>query len=137
MSESLEHSLLVEKAYRYICDQLDSSCQGSVLCDKPGYKRPFGIEGNYIPDVYYLDWGDVLFIGEAKSISDFDSKHSQMQIEKYMQECAAFSGDATLVISVPYKIIPHVYNRMRKLKKRNNFLFKIVILNENGAPLTV
>lgn len=131
MAESQAHMDLVKIAYEYIESIVPEGMKGLIQCDTPITSRPTKVVGGYIPDIYFWN-GDLLIIGEAKTLNDFDNKHSKMQIEAYFIECSKFFGKGTLVLSVPWQLVFSVKNYVRSLRRKYNSNFDIVVINELG-----
>jgi hypothetical protein len=136
MSESRKHVELVKIAVDYIIDVVSPELRPQVQYDSADTKRPPMIKGNYIPDVYF--WNkDLLILGEAKTIDDFERPHSKNQFESYLEECEAFFGHAILVVSIPWQLVPTAKNYFRKLKHEKGWGTPVVIVNEIGRRFEV
>lgn len=136
MGESRKHIELVQIAVEYVKSIVPAEMRMLVQYDSADTKRPPMISGSYIPDVYF--WNSTLLIlGEAKTVDDFERKHSHDQFKSYLQECNHFFGDSFLVISLPWQLVPTAKNYFRRLKKEMNCSTAIVILNELGRRFEV
>lgn len=131
MSESREHAELVKIAVEYVKTLVPCEMRSLIQCDSADTFRPTMIEGKFIPDVYF--WNkDLLILGEAKTITDFDRKHSQDQFKSYLEECEKFWGKSILVISLPWQLMLTAKNYFRRLKMEQHFKTPVIILNELG-----
>ncbi len=128
MPESRSHMDLVQVTYNYIKQILPNDYSCFVQVDSPDTKRP-GIVEDFVPDVY-LCTSDLIIIGEAKTIGDFERSHSKAQYRAYLNTCMNFNGTSILVISVPWQVTPSIKNYLRRLKEELNAKTKIVVLNE-------
>ena len=128
MPESRSHMNLVQVAYNYIKQIVPSDYSCFVQVDSPDTKRPVAV-GDFVPDVY-LCTSDLIIIGEAKTIGDFDRPHSKAQYREYLNSFMNFNGTGILVISVPWQVTPSIKNYLRRLKEELNTKTKIVVLNE-------
>lgn len=131
MAESKAHMDLVEIILEHVEGIVPCHLQSIIQCDSPTTSRPTKVIGGFIPDLYFWN-NDKLIIGEAKTIKDFDNKHSKAQIESYYLECMGFYGEATLVMCVPWQLVSSVKNHMRILRKKYGGSFGITIINELG-----
>lgn len=136
MSESRNHIELVKVAYHFIKGFVLQDKQSLIQIDSTSSDRPMTINGRVIPDIQYWD-GDLYIIGEAKTINDFDNKHSKMQYDVYLKECEDFQGKAILVVAVPWQIVNTAKNYFRRKKKNLGADFDIIIINEMGVWFSV
>lgn len=127
MSESIEHITLVKCIEQYVKSSISRELYDFIEIDNGGIK-PSRV-CNYIPDIYFR-WGDLLIIGEAKTINDFDRKHSKAQFEAYIDECRWFNGTSTIIIAVPWVLVITAKNYFKAEKEKMNFGGKIIILTE-------
>lgn len=131
MGESREHINLVNTIVEYAKSIVPIEMRTLVQYDSADTKRPPKIGEKYIPDVFF--WNrDRLIIGEAKTINDFDRKHSQEQFIAYLNECDSFSGQAMLIICLPWQLAPTAKNYFRRVKLEMDSATSIIILNELG-----
>lgn len=131
MAESQNHIDLVSIAFTHIKSMVPANEQCLIECDFPSTSRPTKVINGYIPDVYYWN-NNRLIIGEAKTINDFDNKHSKNQIESYYRECTQFSGNSYLVICVPWQLVFSVKNYIRLLKRMIPGDVDVTVINELG-----
>lgn len=131
MSESRKHIDLVKIAYEKISTMIPCSNVVFIECDSSDSSKPTRVIGNFVPDIYYC-YGNQLIIGEAKTVEDFDRKHSLQQYESYLFECENYPFDSALVVSVPWQIQLTAKNYFKRWKIRNNGKTEILIINEMG-----
>ena len=136
MSESRNHVEMVAIAVDFIKTMVDPDYHAIIQYDSADSSRPTKVIGNYIPDVYFWH-ADQLIIGEAKTINDFDRPHSKDQYEAYMRECKGFFGKASIVISVPWQLVPTAKNHFRRLKKDAGADVTVIIINELGRHFEI
>ena len=129
MSESRKHMDLVQIVLDYAKSVIDTDLHGIIQYDSPDTSRPPRLIDNYVPDVYFC-YKDLLIIGEAKTLDDFERVHSKKQFQSYIKECAAFPGHSIIVIAVPWQLIHTAKNHFRRLKLDANISTKIVVINE-------
>lgn len=136
MSESRSHIDLVATVVNYVKKLVLPDFHAIIQYDSPDSPRPSKVIGNFIPDVYF--WNkDLLIIGEAKTLKDFDKRHSLDQYRAYMQECKNFWGESILVIAVPWPLVITAKNHFRRLKKEFVTDVSIFVLNELGEVFKV
>lgn len=135
MSESRSHIELVQVAKNYIIDSIPEEYSIFVQMHSADTQRPQVLE-SFIPDVF-VEIPDLLMIGEAKTINDFDREHSKAQFDVYLNKCDSFHGESCLVISVPWQIVPSAKNYFRRIKKRREYTMDIAIINELGEVAMV
>lgn len=129
--ESQSHVQLVNIAIEYIKNILPEEYYIFICTDTMGHNDRVKVIGNYIPDVYYC-YNNQLIIGEAKTINDFDRKHSKKQFIAYMNEFLTFQGETTLVVSVPWQLVLTAKNYFLRLRREMQVDVNVVILNEIG-----
>ena len=135
MGESNIHVQLVNIAYDYIEKIVPEGCNHFIQKDSPDDSRPPIIDG-FIPDVFF-QFGDLLVLGEAKRIDDFDRLHSKKQFEAYMNYCRHFCGKSVMVVSVPWQLVMSAKNYLRLIKNRTKQKTEVVVINESGKWWTV
>ena len=133
MAESLAHMDYVTLVERYVLNKVTHQQRGFVFVDNPSsaYKPP--MIGNYRPDVYFHH-SNLLIIGEAKTIRDYETKHSKEQYIAYLDECQKCQGEALLVLCSSWTISFSYRTLMKYIKRQNGFDTKVVIISENGIP---
>lgn len=136
MSESRSHIKLVAVAFNYIKSIVPENTVSLIQADSADLPRPSKVVGGFIPDVFFWD-RDLLIIGEAKTINDFERNHSKDQYQAYIVECLSFHGKAILVISVPWQLVSTAKNYFCRLKSRMLCNIEIVILNEIGRSYVI
>ena len=136
MSESRNHIDLVAVVVEYIKTIIAPDLHTIIQYDSADSVRPKMVVGNYVPDVYYWH-ADQLIIGEAKTIDDFDRRHSREQYAAYITECKNFFGNSTFIIGVPWQIVATAKNYFRRLKKEFDTDIRIIIINELGRHFEI
>ena len=133
MAESKAHMDYVSLVEQYVLKKISSEQRGFIFVDTPSstYKPP--LIGNYRPDLYFCH-NNTLIIGEAKTIKDYETKHSKDQYVTYLRECQKFPGDALLVLCSSWTISLSYKTLIKYIKRQNGFDTKIVIISENGIP---
>ena len=135
MAESRSHLDLVQIALEYIKGITPSDAMHLIQVDSPDTHRPLMV-GAFIPDVY-LETSDLLIIGEAKTLKDFDTKHSVAQYKAYIERCDSFPGERCIVVSVPWQLTSTAKNLFRRLTKEQGLDIKVVVINELGKAIQV
>jgi len=119
MSESIAHIKLVKDLKKMVMDVIPSDNWCLIQEDTPeSLNLPPLIEERFRPDIYY-QFENLLVIGEAKTGYDVSRKHSRAQYDSYLRECAKFSGNAFLFLSVPWLEEAEASNIIRLLKKKH------------------
>lgn len=134
--ESQAHINLVNVALEYIKTIIPQDDIGLLQIDSAGNESATRTNRNYVPDIYYC-YADLLVIGEAKTIDDFERLHSKEQFQSYIDECNSFSGDSILVISIPWQLVPKAKNQFRRMKNNQNIKTRVIIINEMGRRFEV
>lgn len=134
--ESQAHINLVNRAMEYVKRIVPEGEHIMIQSDSAGSSSEVRVLGNYVPDVYYCD-GGFMIIGEAKTIDDFDRKHSRDQYDAYIDECQLFEGDSCLVIAVPWQLMISAKNYFKRIKQKKNLNIQIIIINELGKEMIV
>ena len=129
MGESRNHIELVSIAYHCALTFVPKGMECLVKADTADSEKPSHIIDNFIPDVFYWH-DDLLIIGEAKTINDFDKPHSKAQYKAYLQECQNFSGKSILIISVPWQLMISAKNYFKLLSRDMGKKIRIIIINE-------
>lgn len=137
MAESQEHIRLVNLVYKKVCKLVPESKTCLVEKDSPENRKVgYNVQG-FIPDVYY--WQNNLFIiGEAKTLKDFSSRHSKLQLRAYIDECQKFIGTAYIILAVPWPLKNTALNYFRKIRNNedvNNS--KFIVVDELGSEFEV
>ena len=133
MSESIEHNELVRKLYRKTLELVGKDEQPFIKADLFECEKPSLTFSNYIPDLYYIG-KELLIVGEAKTVNDFNNEHCKKQLEAYFKECKIFMGKSYLLISLPWELMVTAYNRLLRMKsglKADKIV--IIILASNGV----
>jgi hypothetical protein len=100
-------------------------------CEKPSL-----IYDNCIPDVMFCYKG-LMIIGEAKTLDDYNKKHSYRQFESYMRECQSFPGESYIIICVPWPLFINAQNHFKLLKKKYNNKTSVIVISDNGLEETL
>ena len=135
MSESAKHQRLVRMIVERIEDMVGNEFT-SFICSDLGNGAivpPVTNEG-YRPDAYY-QYEQVMIIGEAKTTEDIERKHSILQYESYLRKCSLFTGEATLVVAVPWMDHARINNILTTLQKKYPGKYSIIILDGIGGLL--
>lgn len=119
---------LVKLAYEWICESVPDNYRPFVAIDSPESVQSNDVNG-FIPDVYY-DFNNTMYIGEAKTLKDFDRNHSRQQYDAYLKRCEKYDGDAHLVISVPWQLLNTAKNYFRLYKIKNNCTTQVIIITD-------
>lgn len=129
MSESQQHIDLVQVALKHIKSIVPDNMEEIIQCDSSDTRRPSKVSGNFIPDLYF--WNkDILIIGEAKTVDDFNRKHSREQFMAYLSECHSFYGQSFLVVSIPWQLWATAKNYFIKQKREMQCSTTIIIINQ-------
>lgn len=128
MSESKSHMDLVQIAFKWIKKNLPKQYESFVEIDSPESNQPNYVDA-FRPDVYY-DFDNTLYIGEAKTLKDFDKKHSREQYQAYLKRCGQYKGEAYFVISIPWQLKNTAKNYFRLYKEQNNCNVPIIVLTD-------
>jgi hypothetical protein len=123
MGESKSHMHLVELLAEWIATNLLEGDYEHMLIDfpdRPAQRKPPKIYG-YIPDIYISHSSQYsLIIGEAKTASDIESRHTIDQINSYLRRCAQ-SDRALLVMAVPWFCVGGANSTIRYCKNKTGF----------------
>lgn len=137
MGESRTHMTLVQLVLRDVLSRLAPEERPCVFVDTPETGIAPPVVGGYHPDVYFRSQKR-LIIGEAKTGQDLYRPHSLMQLAAYYDECHMFSGDAEIVVAVPWTALQSTLNFYRRLTRRNgSSSVSITILDERGKSFGV
>lgn len=129
MSESIKHQELVGKIVEYVKSSVSLENISMIKADYMNFDRPNLAYDRFIPDVQYCYYGK-LFIGEAKTLDDFDRPHSKAQFQSYMHECEMFSGKATIIVAVPWELSISAKNHLNYLKSKLSKDIEVVVLTD-------
>lgn len=132
MGESLQHIMLVHVIKHRAEEIVQESFKGLILLDLPESKeKPPQMPEGFRPDLYYCHNG-IMIIGEAKTSSDFNKRHSQEQYLSYIKACLRFEGSAIMFVAVPWTECRAIKNLLRRIKRRNSFFLHINVLDDVG-----
>lgn len=132
MGESKTHMDLVKLIHEFSISIVPENFHCFISLDSPITKKPKDVIENFIPDLYY-SYNNLLIIGEAKTLNDFDTKHSKAQYDAYLKKCDLFEGKAVFVVAVPWELVSTAKNYFRLVKQKNNTFTKIVVIDEMGG----
>ena len=135
MSESQKHMDLVKLAYSWVQDSLPEKDRFFIEADTPETNQPNSVDG-FIPDVYY-EFDGQLYIGEAKTLNDFERMHSKQQYEAYLNRCEKYRGKSCLVITVPWQLQNTAKNYFRYYKMKHNCHVTVIVLTDIGTESIV
>lgn len=102
MPESQCHINLTRLMDKYVQKVLKIN-SGYILLDTPdsGSKPPL-IQG-YRPDIY-VNSPNWIIVGDAKTATDWDRRHSHDQYRAYVKECAQYKGHSLFILAVPWQV---------------------------------
>lgn len=115
MAESQKHIDLVRIMSRYVQTKLAVEI-GHILIDLPDSavgSKPPNI-GSYRPDLFISN-EKLLLIGEAKTESDWQKRHSLEQYKDYMTACLRHNGTSIILGAVPWHIEKSLRSRLLSL----------------------
>jgi len=120
MSESTTHMTLVGLLANWIAYSLLHGDYGYMLIDAPdrnSQQKPPTIY-NFIPDVYVWNAPNHDFIiGEAKTASDIDNRHTIQQFKSFLQKCGE-SENSLFVLAVPWYQVGLAESIIRYCKRK-------------------
>ena len=124
MPESLNHTALLDRLFKYVTYTFDPDGRFLVLHDLPsaiGCDKPPMIEG-FRPDLYASHGAlQSVIIGEAKTAKDLETVHSREQYRAYARHLSCCL-DPTFILAVPWP-----------LRVRARTLMRLAV-EEAGAP---
>lgn len=124
--ESPSHRRLVELAILLTKRIIPSDLHCLLEAEMEGYNRPSKVTGGAVPDVSFSG-SNYYILGEAKTINDFNRKHSQEQFRSYLESLSFFAGVSLLIITVPMIIYPDAINHFRNLKRKTKSRVKVLV----------
>jgi hypothetical protein len=132
MAESQTHLTLVAHLVKWLqanTGHLRNPILYIDLPEAPAQGKPPEIEG-FNPDVY-CSTPDHLetYIGEAKSPSDIEGRHSRDQFTAYLRHLRERTN-GTLVVAVPWRCVPQMKSLIRFLQRTSNTQRVRVVLIE-------
>ncbi len=134
--ESQAHIDLVKRVFEYSKRIVPKNTTDLIQVDSDGKHCGFRTSNNYIPDIFY-EFDGLMIIGEAKTLDDFERKHSFSQYEDYIETCKYYSGKSVLVIGVPWQLVVKAKNYFKLIKRRERVEIDVVIVNELGKEYKV
>lgn len=119
MAESLAHIIYVKKIISYLPKIIPSYQEDMIQADLADYgKRTPQVIGGYYPDVYYRTTSFFL-IGEAKTDNDIDNRHTNQQINSYIEELRTGSAlEKHIVLSSSVYSFAMLKNMIVRKKER-------------------
>ena len=139
MPESDKHIMLVKILHESILSFIPLNQSSILQIDSPSTSKPSSVFNGFVPDAYF-DFDNITIIGEAKTDSDFQRKHSLAQYEAYMDTLDnehSYGKEVYLYIAVSWQICNHAYNFFKSLKKKKGSKCKIVIVSDNKRKYEV
>lgn len=127
MSESKEHNTYIENIINYFYTIVPHEYHGLIMADTFECEKPMLTYCNYVPDVFY-SYNELMIIGEAKTLNDFNTRHSYMQYESYLKECLNYPFKSMIVLCVPWELFITAKNHFRLLKRKFKCTDKIQIV---------
>ncbi len=119
MSESSVHTALVRSLCDWVSTQARSSAVAIMYSDLPENlvdDKPPSING-YFPDMYCVSRdGKPIYIGEAKTVRDLESKRSRDQLAAYLRFLALYES-SSLVVAVPWHAVPTARSLVRAIQR--------------------
>lgn len=134
--ESPTHRGLVDLAILLTKRGIPSGLHCLIEAEREGYIRPSKVTGGAVPDVSFLG-SDYYIICEAKTVNDFNRRHSNEQFLAYMDALSDFSGESFLIITVPMIIYPDAINHFRNFKRKTNSRVKVLIACDEALTTEV
>lgn len=132
MGESTEHIKLIGIMLDNLPYFITENMKAFILKDLPNSKnKPPILFSKHRPDIY-LDYDDILFIGEAKIQEDVLSNHSIEQYDNYLTYCNMFNGNSYLSIIVPWHFSRTIKNYLKNIKVKKNLNVNIIVYNDIG-----
>ena len=106
MAESSNHRVLVNEIVKWVGERYLGGITESMLVDNEEanpFNRPPLIY-DFIPDVFlpHVCIGQ-LIIGEAKTVKDFERRHTREQINAFLHKCNEYDN-SVFVLAVPWRI---------------------------------
>lgn len=135
MAESQIHIDLVRLMFRYVQIEFNTDV-GHILIDLPDSKngtRPPKIQ-EFRPDLY-AKTKSLLIIGEAKTESDWDRRHSLEQYQTYIDECMANECLSILLIAIPWRFEKSLKSRIKhNFQTENQYNVQIKVISDMWSP---
>lgn len=118
MPESIQHIDLVRTMARWVVRNYASE-HGRlfVLADLPeSQEKPAYFEG-FRPDLYAVEPGKVVVLGEAKTAPDLERPHTEQQLIAFMRHLGG-AGGGVLVVAVPWPSLASANNLAVHLRRK-------------------
>jgi hypothetical protein len=119
MAESSTHTELVRRLVSWVGQRISEDHLSMIYADLPEAlpaNKPPRIAG-FCPDVYgAADDGRSVYVGEAKTATDLDTRRSREQISAYLRFLAPDNA-GRLVIAVPWHCVPAARSLVRSLQR--------------------
>lgn len=126
MTESKSHRHLVNCIVEFIHQNYT---EGILFVDDGVSTSP---EQNYFgfrPDVTFIS-EEILVIGEAKTGSDLETKHSRKQIQSYFETTIENDARVVIVIAVPWSYKASATNMLINYRNKYNKRVEIKIITD-------
>ena len=134
MAESEKHISLVRCLYNWVKDELFDGDSGAIFIDLPESKphcKPSLLVAGVRPDLYAKRTRDnLLIIGEAKTPSDLETKHSIGQYKSFLNECENHKGPSLIIMAVPWDFQRAAQNLLASLVGKNQERVEIKVLEK-------
>ena len=134
MAESIKHLNLVKQIKEYIIKKYEIE-ESLIKIDIIGDGTNI-LPTGYKPDMYY-EYNNQVIIGEAKTSLDVDREHSINQYKSFMKYCESNGENSVFILNTPWMDTIGVCRIIKKIKKENNYNFKIIILNDLGKERNI
>lgn len=127
MSESQKHFELVNQMREWVIKSfsVEKSLLKTDVIGDGTQKLPTG----YKPDLFY-NFNDLTIIGEAKTSFDIERPHSVEQYKSYMKYCSLRGKSSIFIVNVPWTDTFSIKKILKSIKNKNNYVFRIIILND-------
>lgn len=122
MAESLAHMNLVNMLVTWIADSLLNGNYGHILIDTPeqSIQRKPPTVYDFTPDIFVINApGFSFIIGEAKTATDLDNRHTVEQLRAFLRKCAE-SGTSLFVLAVPWHRVRLARSIVKHCQKMTN-----------------
>lgn len=119
MAESELHITLVRHLFSWVRDNLFDGDAGNIYVDLPEMLRcakPTNLICGVRPDLSARRReNNLLVLGEAKTATDLETRHSILQYNSYIEECESYPGPAMIVLAVPWHARRTAHNLLLSL----------------------
>ena len=121
MGESHAHSILVRHLVDWVATQYLAGHKEGIQVDSLTSAIKPNPVGGYVPDLYVSPNMGRLIIGEAKTVRDFETKHSQDQITTFLRKCSETDG-AVFVLAIPWTRARFARSMLKRICNQNGIL---------------